>query len=178
MSETLEMNYIPSDGDADSLMELFHSVVERTILRHVKNNFYPDWIEAYTRKTGCSRTGFLDIPLYVMADEMCVEYDIEPTDSKFNPVKKNDAIQDMTVGEWIETYIQKQIVEEMDSEPLHDWLHLLSREYPEAFRGLAIKLNVRLAKHMVGNGVWNTLRSFGYLAIYEYLGGKAFPNPV
>ena len=41
MNTLNEMNYISSDGDADSLMGRFHSIVERNILRHVKNGFYP-----------------------------------------------------------------------------------------------------------------------------------------
>lgn len=172
-----EMNYIPSDGDADSLMELFHSIVERNILRHVKNGFYPDWIEAYTLKTGCSKDEILDVPLYVMADEMCVQYGEEPEDAHFEPVKRNAVFREMTIGEWIECFIKTQIMEEIDSEPLNDWLHLLSEENPEAFRGLVIKLNIRLAGCMLGERAFGTLRSFGYRAIYEYLGGKAFSDP-
>ena len=178
MNTLNEMNYIPSDGDADSLMGRFHSIVERNILRHVKNGFYPDWIAAYTLKTGCSKDEILDVPLYVIADEMCVQYGEEPGDAHFEPVKRNDAFREMTVGEWIESFIKKQIVEEIDNEPLNDWLHLLSEENPEAFRGLVIKLNIRLGGCMLGDRVFGTLRSFGYQAIYEYLGKKAFPDSV
>ena len=113
-----------------------------------------------------------------MADEMCVQYGEEPEDAHFEPVKRNDAFREMTVGEWIEFFIKKQIVEEIDNEPLNDWLHLLSEENPEAFRGLVIKLNIRLSRCILGDRVFDILRSFGYRAIYEYLAKKAFPDSV
>ncbi len=171
---TMKINYVPTDGDAGYAVEFIDEVVDYLLAMHYERGFYPSFIKEYMQKN--REVSFIDCAEMDMDEMMENETDETVLYKKFIPANPDKIGSfDGTVGDWILTFISNEAIDAI-IDGHGRWIMDFEYNDLSSFRGLLIKMNIRMMRKMSGPQNFNTIKSYVYQAIHGRLHDIAYED--